>query len=412
MKKATLCALLIFPFMGMSQVVKEKVVMGSSYANELFYNFSEGLKLDNPRSAWDLAFTNSSMSASILINDGNGVSLYFLSDNASDWSVVDTTGNMGNPIYNSDSTWEIGAFNALSKGTFDYGWGDYDRNTHNVSGKSIFALVMNDGSVKKIFVEYMKANGDVQFKVANLDGSDENSYSFNKKDITLGNFAYFSFSSGKFVDLEPANGTWDILFTKYMTEVSMGPTSTFYPVTGVKHASHIEVAQRENVSVDDDDFSGLTFESNISAIGSDWKSFNRSVFQYEIPENRTYFVKNTNTKEVWKLYFTNFEGSSTGTIEFNKKLVKTSSISDISNSIFTVFPNPNHGKLSILHDFGKAQNLRLELLDMQGKLVWNSSYIAKPGFNETQINMSAPAGMYHLIISSENGVQNTKLVVE
>lgn len=409
MKIITVLLLFICPFIVLGQEVSDVVEMGASYENEVYYDLERGFVKKNARSDWDLALSSNTMSASVLINDGADVQLFLLSERAEDWSKVDTLGKMQMPLYNSDSTWEIGAFNKLSKGVFDYGWADYNKTSHDLVGKFIYAIVLRDKSVKKIFIEYMKAKGDVQLKIANLDGSEEQSFSFTKIDFKTNDYAFLSLNDGKFAALQPDRETWDLLFTKYMSEVSMGPTTAYYPVTGVKHANHVEVAQRDNIPTDNDDYSGASASSNITTIGSDWKNFNRGTFQYELVEDRTYFVKSKGN--VWKLYFTSFEGSSTGKIGFNKKLVKSASIEE-PNQIFTIYPNPSSGNIHIVSDLEQNRDLVLELFDLQGRLVWTAAHNAKTGFRDVQVDLPVPTGIYNLRVSSNLGVQNTRLIVE
>ena len=55
----------------------------------------------------------------------------------------------------------------------------------------------------------------------------------------------------------------------------------------------------------------------INTIGYDWKEFQGS---YVIVPNRCYFVLDKSAN-IWRLTFTNFEGTSTGNIEFNTELI-------------------------------------------------------------------------------------------
>ena len=70
------------------------------------------------------------------------------------WSdPVDTTGYKSwTPLYNSDTTWTEGAFNMNATGHPNYGWGEYDTNTHNLTGVALYIIKTRAGSYKKIWI--------------------------------------------------------------------------------------------------------------------------------------------------------------------------------------------------------------------------------------------------------------------
>ena len=68
------------------------------------------------------------MSASIIINENAGMELYVYSNDTNDWNTVDTAGFTFEKVYNSEESWENGAFSNLGTNHPDYGWGIYDMN--------------------------------------------------------------------------------------------------------------------------------------------------------------------------------------------------------------------------------------------------------------------------------------------
>ena len=65
-------------------------------------------------------------------------------------------------------------------------------------------------------------------------------------------------------------------------------------------------------------FANHNFEYEINEIGYDWKTFDMGSFSYIIDNSRCYFIKDFDNN-IFRIYFTEFEGSSTGKISFNMK---------------------------------------------------------------------------------------------
>ena len=69
------------------------------------------------------------------------------------------------------------------------------------------------------------------------------------------------------MDVEPDASAWDIVFTKYHDE------SIPYIVTGVLTNMNIEIAEVRQTATDMADPETAAYTTDISVIGSDWKSF-------------------------------------------------------------------------------------------------------------------------------------------
>ena len=77
-KKITLITALVSLFQfSNAQVVSDSVTLGSGYANQVFYQLSTGTKTSASNQDWDLQFFSSLFSASIRVNSGAGVELYY-----------------------------------------------------------------------------------------------------------------------------------------------------------------------------------------------------------------------------------------------------------------------------------------------------------------------------------------------
>lgn len=294
------------------------ISMGSGYLNNIFYNLSTGDSEAVVSNNWDIAFFTDIMSSTIVTNDGSGVKLYTWPNgdiNAWDQTLSIDNLNLDDYLYNSDTTWELGAFEKNALGHPDYGWGTYSMNTHNLTGDSIYIIQLVDDSYKKLIIE-QKASSDnaYYFKYADLDGGNEQEVVIDLNEYANKNFGYYSLVNGTEVDREPATSSWDLLFTTYVAEIpSGGGNFTPYIVSGVLSNTGVSVEEiagnPQNVSLADT----TGFSETISIIGSDWKDFNMSTFQYELAPDVSYFVK-AKTGGIYHIQFTDFEGSATGNI--------------------------------------------------------------------------------------------------
>jgi len=126
------------------------------------------------------------------------------------------------------------------------------------------------------------------------------------------NFVYYSLQNNTRLDREPDATTWDLLFTKWEDVSSDQPYMVVGALQniGVK-AIDLTVTDPATITYTDDQFSEA-----INTIGYDWKSFNMNTMQYEIASNRVFIGKDKDGK-VFKLKFTAFAGTSTGTIAFD-----------------------------------------------------------------------------------------------
>jgi hypothetical protein len=372
----------------------ETISMGSGYANDIYYSVENGVVKTEANGNWDVAFTTDFFDASVIVNHAKGIEVFVASDNASDWETIDTVGVFANPVYNSTESWSVGAFNQNGTGQFNFGWGNYNTVTHNVSGSRIFILRYQDGSLKKMIIDDMLTNGEWNFRIADLDGSNLIDETLNKTGNGDKYFMYYDIATETTVDREPVKGAWDMIFTKYYSEIIPG---AYYSVTGVLTAPEVQVAERANIPVASDDYSGLVFETFLDEIGYDWKSFNMSTFQFELTDSLVYFVQQGDF-EVYKIYFTGFEGSSTGNIDINRSAVLNLGLIESQFEV-NAFPNPTVDYLNI-----EGENLHgssIRVLDMAGRVVYRGSAAA----NSIRLSTAEwNSGMYTVELQSEKGV--------
>ena len=233
------------------------------------------------------------------------------------WSdPIDTLGYYNwTPLYNSDTTWTEGAFNMNATGYPNYGWGEYDMNTHNLTGVSLYILRTRAGDFKKIWImNKLSALQKYTFRYSNLDGSGEQTITLDLAGSTK-NFVYYSIDTNEELDREPDSEGWDLLFTKYVDN------SINYTVTGV--LQNIDVTAQESMDTDPKSkvFPSSGFLTNMSTIGSDWKIIDMQTYQYTIDDSRVFFVMDRDG-QVYRIKFKTFEGSSTGNLSFDISVLK------------------------------------------------------------------------------------------
>jgi hypothetical protein len=299
----------------------EIITMGSGYANDIYYSMANGVVSTVPRSNWDIAFETGTWTSTIIINSGAGIKLYTYPDgDISSWNSVNINSIVNwKEMYNSDTTWNFGAFERNALGHPDYGWGIYNSVTHDVVGDSLFMIQLADQSYKKLWIKKKASVDNVYiFQFANIDGSGLVLDTVDCKPYTSKNFIYYSFNTKEAVDREPDTNNWDFVVTKYIEMIPDGNGGTVpYPVTGILTNTGVRSATLNNVPVSTTDYSSAIFVTSISEIGSDWKSFDMGTYQYTVIDDRVYFIRDKDNS-VFRMVFTGFEGSSTGVIKFDK----------------------------------------------------------------------------------------------
>jgi hypothetical protein len=419
MKKNLLLLLsLIFSFSSTNAQV-ELLSLGPGYQNAVFYSLEDGSTQTYGYADWDIAFGVSGQSLAVCYNEGAAgdlgeIELYLAQD--SDFATADTIGMQR--IYNNELSWSAGAFNHVGNAAdpFDFGWGTYNMVTHQVNGSRVFLIKLRSGTYKKLEIRSL-ISGVYTFRHADLDGSNEIEQTVDKSNFSGQTMAYYSFAADTVLDLEPEQ--WDILFTRYYTPLPLndGSGDTLqYLVTGALTNVGIEVAQADGVDPDNVDFNDYTdqFSSELTVIGSDWKFFDLNTFQWSIPTDRVYFLKNT-AGEVWQVQFIDFEGASTGGFALQKSLAGTvTSTRQLSRNfeVFTLAPNPARDYLNINFALNtSAQNGQMRIMNTLGKVLWQETISIQQGLNRRTIPLQLSAGTYYLVVQSGNDLMSRPFLV-
>jgi hypothetical protein len=402
-----IAALIFITGMTQAQMVSDSTAMGAGYSEDVFYSFANGTVLSQPRNTWDIAFTSQAISASILINTGSGAALYVHpTADTTQWATLDTAGLSTWPkLYNSDTTWEEGAFCAPATGHPDYGWGLYNSINHDVYGHRIFIVKQVNGDFRKIWIKrkYSLA-GAIDFVYANLDNSDEQVMTIQTAGYSTRNFIYFSMENNVIVDYEPVSTDWDVVFTRYWDH------EIPYFVTGVLHNYSTKVAELAGADPDFVDYGSLEFSDHIKMIGSDWKVYSMTTMTWEVEDTKAYFVE-TRSGDVYKLVFTRFDGTGTGKSVFKKQLVHSASNQEIGSGILaSVYPNPANGPLFVGFEGPVNGMVEVNIYTITGTRVYNETLTSVAGGEVKLNNSSFTPGFYLVEVKTATAREVFRLV--
>jgi hypothetical protein len=310
---------------------------------------------------------------------------------------VDTVGLAGwTLLYNSDQTWDEGAFNRNAPGHPDYGWGKYNPITHDVVGDSIYIIKGLDGTYRKFWVLKKNSLGNTYYiRYADLNGANEKYDTLNNNLYLSKHFSYYSFGTDGLFDREPDTAAWDILFTKYIDIQSNGMP---YPVTGVLNNTKVYANRFHPVTMDFTDWLSKPMDSTLQPIGYDWKFFNGTA--YEMEDSLVYFVR-TWGDDIYKLYFTGFSGSmSGGKVFFNKEVISPSTVQEIlpATGKLTISPNPVTDHIVIRFEEAVNGPVSWDIFDLSGRQVLSGQTEAYASMAEVRIPATTLVTGMHLVI--------------
>lgn len=388
--------------------------MGANYSNQVFYKLSTDTQTSVAANSWDIAMLRTgAFDIGLRVNQGAGIDVFEASNNPADWNSIDIT-NEGSwaTLYNSETSWYSGA---LDQGSAYYGWGEYNPANHHVSGTIIFVFKYTDGTYIKFINEDFYGGYTFKYSIWNADTStweaDQTATVPNgTSDVS---YNYFSLLNNQSVTVAPADSDWDIKFTKYPLDY-YGDGTVYYPVTGVLHNDLVEVAENNEpggMPVNP----SLTFSSDINVIGSDWKSFGGT--GYTVDSDKAFYVKYTDDT-VYRLYFTTFEGSSTGNITFNYENVTESlDMEEVTQNIsFGVYPNPSlDKKINLIYDIDRlsANVNEVSIYSTTGQKVFESSLKKNLGFYNQVLDLNnLSAGIYMLQFTSGDYSITKKIILK
>lgn len=296
----------------------QTITLGASYANDVYYSLKNGVVSTISRTDWDIAFSVSTRSSSIIINEGANVALWVYPKTWTWATPSDTTGikTWTSRVRNSNTDWEIGAFNANATSHPNYGWGNYNETSHNIvnaDGGALFIIKLRNGSYKRVWIETKFSSAQkYTFRYSNIDGTNAQTVTEMSLVGYKGNYGYYSLQDNQLiVNREPDKSTWELLFTKW-EDVNSGQP---YIVTGVLQNIGIKAVDLTTTDFTNIVYTTDQFSSEINTIGYDWKTPPMSG-PWVVLNNKAYVVRNAAGKD-YLIVFKTFVGSSTGVLTFD-----------------------------------------------------------------------------------------------
>lgn len=386
------------------------VSTGAGYANEIWYNLNTETKTSMTVADWDLYFSMSNQSSAIGVNEASGAKAYLPSNSdTSNFANLDTTGmSSWTQLYNSDTSWFIGALDkaATPGDDFDLGWGRYNMVTHQVEGQRIFLIQLGSGEYYKLWIKSL-AGGTYNFRFASLDNSVDETRSVTKSGYPTKLLVRYNLRTKTVLDAEPAKDAWELNFGRYMDN------KINYLVSGIRINDGLESAKAYPVENKEDyrEVGAWPSTTQINGIGSDWKSFNRTAMRYEIQDSTVYFVKDLDGN-TWKLIMTGFGGGSSGDFMFDKEKVEATSVEELGNvQLLRVYPNPiSGGVINLIMD--NSDEASVKLISINGSVVLERQVTNTGLHTETISTTDLSEGLYILHVESAGSLITKKVVVQ
>jgi hypothetical protein len=413
-------------------MLNDSAIMGPGYANQVFYDVKTGAKATSAVNNWDMAHTSVSRDNCIRANHMSGLRVFQYPKGKTDaWSSFDTAGwTAWKPLWNDIHDHNKGAFNLYNNmAKWKFGWGTYDVNSKEVLGDSLFLLAwagMTPGTYSK-FLKFwpviQKANGDLIFKYANLDGTAETTDTLFQSAAAGKMYKYFKFTGATKPGREPASTDWDITFNRYF-ELSPNPMTgipEMYPVMGIESKRGTRTAKvfgRPFNSIKPDsnwlvgDYT-KAFKNDLTGIGSNWKTFSGA---WSLSDTMCYLIERTRTTDTsyWLLRMTAFTGSAGGKTLFSRMQLRNSlSVKDKFFGSVKVFPNPASKQFFLTLDMPTPKACRVFVKSMDGKTLVSQPLQAQASWNAYPVSVAGiSSGIYLLQIQSGSEVMTQKLVIE
>ncbi len=405
--------------------VNDSVSMGAGSGNDVYYSMPNGTVKSENNMNWHLAFSmNAGDSSSIWANHNAGnayVKVYNIHKDNSQWASVTLADTANaNLCFNMEHKWSQGALNDLpSADPFNFGWGTYNQATHNVYGDSIFIVKANN-VFYKVFIDSLQSTTmTYTLSVGDLVANTVNTYTIAKGAKYANSiFAYFNLASGLDTLREPDIATWDLVFNRYNAMVLLGPPPAVpYSVIGALGNRGVNFGKALLVHVDTacNNYGTYTnpWQTSISTIGYDWKTFTQPAGPWVIQDSLSYFIK-AKDNNIYQIQFTGYSGSGTGNIIFRKRIVTPTNVNDLQSSIsqYSVFPNPAQNLLNVVIDAKENNDANMQIMDLSGKIVLNANVKVQSGVNAYALPVQNLAnGHYVLFVNGKQMQIKEKLVI-
>lgn len=391
-------------------LISDSIQLGTSYANQCFYQLSTQTKTNNVNGDWDIKFATSLFSVAARINSGAGVELYLpTNDDTTNFTsnTIDTLG--ATRLRDGNDDWESSSFVSFGTGHPDYGWVQYGGGGSLV-GTKVLILKTSSGSWKKIQLLTGTPSGIYTVRFANLDGSGVTTQTINKSTYSNRLHIYFDIDANAVLDKEPGKNDWELVFRKYEANLGGG---VYYGVTGGLSNANVGIIEARNMSISDakTNWGSYAFDSAIDVIGHDWKDFDMVSSQWIVDDSLSYIIQDK-TGNIYQMVFTSWAGSATGWFYFTVQQLGFASV-DEQNSFrsFGLYPNPTEDILTITYQTTISNQVTFQVLDLSGKVI-KTLYGAQNNLvNITNLDVSnLPKGTYIVRGITSNGIVTDKFI--
>jgi len=388
-----------------AQMVADSTTMQAAYSNQVFYSLNNGVINTVNNENWSIALSvvnTGSIGSSILLNEATS-SLWAYPGDTSKWNTFDTTNyNSWKRLLNTDESWANGAFNVYrgAAGQFDMGWGVLNpANNYWTFGDSLYLIKLKNNTFKKLWIISLKT-GAWKFKYADINGTNEQVVTFNKSTYPNRNFIYFDMINNILIDREPNNKNWDLTFVKHIDYVA-GTYVSVSSVFGNKNVWSAKAFESNNAAALTAATPQTAYTKKINNIGREWKKFSSST-GWAVYDSIAYFVYDNDSINLFRVVFTKFGGSATGTTYFKKQQLNNTGINNNQlNTLFTLSPNPCSKEISIVLSGNKPELVSVEVFSIYGEIVRAYSFKTESGLNQFKIDtQSLSKGVYTILLNT------------
>ena len=88
------------------------------------------------------------------------------------------------------------------------------------------------------------------------------------------------------------------------------------------------------------------------------------------------------------------------------------SVNEFSASEFSIFPNPNNGEFTIKLNSNSGNDIKVDVLDIRGRRIFNNVYTNTGDFNETISLDNVQSGMYLVTVNDGNNEITKRIIVD
>jgi hypothetical protein len=288
----------------------------------------------------------------------------------------------------------------------------------------LFVIKLRNGEYKKIAIDELSA-GTFYFFYSDLNNENAVQKEYTKSNFNGKLHGFYDLEKGESLDREPAMDQWHLQYSKYVEIVEGQGVSQPYPVVGIRTNRGVKVAQLDDVDVvDTPKPNPEDFSSSITVIGHDWKELNFDTFEYEMIDNRVYFVQKFELQEVngetvevpvgelFKLVFKGFAGGEITYELANPQLSVNETNYD--NSKFAVYPNvvSKNETVNLVYAGSEIGQASLNIYSSTGAMVHTQSINLLQNIQISNINTADfNSGVYFVRIQQGNSIYTQKFVV-